>query len=356
MESTVPSWEIENAGATLKSCAAEFDDAFHRATRKTGTRHEQFFSIARRRVKLTFASDALAAQLTPALEHVRTGPGPVELEVALWEGRDEVPPPLPPAWEQARYFPRGRVEGMQHPDLRLVVLPGLGSLSLIDLAASRGWYCAREAGRVAYWESACPLRNMLHAWLARRNVFVLHAAAIGCESGGALLVGKGGSGKSTTSLVGLEAGMLYLGDDCCLGEIVEGRPTLHACYCSAKVCNDALPRLDGLDMRLGNPHRTPDEKAVLFLGGTHSAQLPQHLPLRAILLPKIAADRAAGLEPVTPGQALASLSPSTMMQLADADHRDLAFHAELARTVPAYRLFLNDDRAAIVGAMKSVLS
>ena len=355
MESTLPSREAVDAGAILKSCAVRFEEAFHRAARTTGIKQEHFFDIAGRRVKLTFASTALVAQLTPALEHVRAEPGAADLEVGLWEGADEPAPSLPDAWEQARYFPRGRVPGMEHPNLRLVVFPGLGSVSFVDLVSSRGWYCAAEAARVTYWESAAPLRNLLHAWLARRGAFVLHGAAIGTERGAVLLVGRGGSGKSTTSLLGVTTGMHYLGDDCCLCEMLNGQPFVHAFYNSAKVCNDALPRLNGFHARLGNPNRLPDEKAVFFLAGTHDAQLPKRLRLRAILLPQVTVDRPVSLERVSPGMALAALSPSTMMQLADADQHDLAFHAAMVKSVPAFGLSLNGDQAAILKTMKGLL-
>jgi hypothetical protein len=345
-----------DSDAILRSCAAQFEETLHRAARTSGIKQDHFFAIAGRRVKLTFTSTALAAQLTPALEHVRVEPGAADLEVGLWEGADEPAPPLPAAWEQARYFPRGRVPGMEHPNLRLVVFPGLGSLSLVDLASNRGWYCATEAARVTYWESAAPLRNLLHAWLARRGAFVLHGAAIGTEHGAVLLVGRGGSGKSTTSLLGVTAGMHYLGDDCCLGEMLNGQPFVHAFYSSAKVCNDALPRLNGFHARLGNPNRLPEEKAVFFLAGTHDSQLPQRLPLGAILLPQVTVDRPVRMERVSPGMALAALSPSTMMQLADADQHDLAFHAALVKSVPAFRLSLNGDHAAILDTMKGLLA
>lgn len=356
MKTASHSNETIDAGQFLRSCAAQLDDKFRRAVRTTGHRDERFFSIAGRRVKLTFASRALTEQLSPALEHVRAEPGPVELEVGLWEGRHEPAPSLPEAWERARYFPRGRVPGMEHSNLRLTVMPGVGSISLVDLSADRGWYCVSEAERIAFWESAAPLRNLFHAWLAQRGVFLLHAAAVGTESGAVLLVGKGGSGKSTTALLGLSAGMLYLGDDYCLCELRAGGPLVHALYSSAKVCDDALPRLSGLCARLGNPRRQLDEKAVFFLSGTHDSQLPRILPVRALLLPRISPDRSVALEPVSPGSALAALSPSTMMQLADSDANDLAFHAALARAVPAYRMFVNDDREAILRAMKGLLT
>lgn len=355
MTNLLSAQQVADTGACLRSCAAACHTAFEHAARTTRVRREHCFSIGGHRVKLRFASEALASQLTRAFAHLPSAPGEAELEVELWEGRDEAPPPLPESWMQARYFPRGRLPGMEHPDLRLVILPGATSLSLLDLTSGRGWYCAADAAKVAYWESASPLRSLLHAWLSQRNIFLLHAAAIGNENGAVLLVGKGGSGKSTTALLGLSAGMQFLGDDFCLAEMPGGQPVVHACYSSAKVCNDALPRLNTFRARPGNPDRPPDEKAVFFLRATHGAQLPQHLPVRAILLPHIALDRPVGLEPVSSGRALTALSPSTIMQLPDADRNDLAFHAALAKSIPAYRLSLNPDDASVLAAIKEVL-
>lgn len=344
-----------NTGELLTEYAHRMDEAFLRAVRKSGSQREFFCSVAGQRVRLSIASNALATRFTPALQHIRASPGPAGLNVRLWEGCDEPIPLLPEGWERARYFPRGRIPGMEHPDLRLVVLPGAGSVSLADLSAHQAWYAVTDAARTPFGESAAPLRNLLHAWLARRGIFVLHAAAIGTDRGAVLLVGKGGSGKSTTALVGLIAGMHYLGDDYCSVELLHGEPIVHSLYCSAKACHDAAADLVEINSCRAGSGRSLDEKAVYFFGGTHNAQLPRQAPLRAILLPRIAADRPTMLERATPGETLAALSPSTIMQLPDADGNDLAFHAQVAKAVPAYRLWLNRDRNALLRVIDGVL-
>ena len=74
---------------------------------------------------------------------------------------------------------------------------------------------------------------------------MVHAAAVGDESGGVLLVGRGGSGKSTTALSCLGTQVGYLADDYCLVEMVEG-PRVHSLYTSGKANRGSIARLPRL--------------------------------------------------------------------------------------------------------------
>ena len=65
-----------------------------------------------------------------------------------------------------------------------------------------------------------PIISMAHQFiryftigLGKHKQQVVHAASVGTKDGAVLIVGKGGSGKSTSALACLNAGMYYLGDD-----------------------------------------------------------------------------------------------------------------------------------------------
>src|SRR4029077_10365864 len=91
--------------------------------------------------------------------------------------------------------------------------PALGQLSAYEQATSRAWFWCSNAHELPFWEPAAPFRQVFHWWLPDRGALLLHAAAVGRTEGGVLLVGAGGSGKSTCALSCLTSDLLFAGDD-----------------------------------------------------------------------------------------------------------------------------------------------
>ncbi len=63
------------------------------------------------------------------------------------------------------------------------------------------------------WEMGSPLRLFLHWAYAGAGMRLTHAATLGLNGRGALIVGASGSGKSGTTLAGLLNGLTSVGDD-----------------------------------------------------------------------------------------------------------------------------------------------
>ena len=106
----------------------------------------------------------------------------------------------------------------------------------------------------------------------------MHAGAIGTDGGAVLVVGRGGRGKSTTTLAGLGAGLKYVGDDYVAVE-TKDRPLVHSIYNAGKLEPHHLERFPvlrehatidppGLDGDFEQP------KAVVYV----HAQFPQRRP------------------------------------------------------------------------------
>ena len=81
-----------------------------------------------------------------------------------------------------------------------------------------------------------PFAEILSAWFPTVGMVLLHAAAVGDADGVVLLVGNGGSGKSTTSVVCSRAGLGFLADDFCLLE-PGAPPRVHSIYRSAEAAS-----------------------------------------------------------------------------------------------------------------------
>jgi len=248
----------------------------------------------------------------------------------------------PPPWTVDAYSVRGEVEGLGARCWRAAFQADFGGLSVIDLEQGLAVFWVPDARDLTSSERAAPFLRILHWWLAEKGRQIVHAAAVGNATGGVLLGGAGGSGKSGTALACLNAGLRYSADDYCL--LDPGPPaTAHSMYNSAKVHSRDLARLPFLEPLVDNKDRSRDEKALFFLHQHVPSLLAAEIPLRAILLPTVTASADTRLEPASPADALRALSPSTVSQLPHAGEAAFRAIASLTRGLPAYRLLLGHE-------------
>ena len=80
-------------------------------------------------------------------------------------------------------------------------------------------------------------------WYLDHGVQVLHAGLVGLNGAGILVVGEGGSGKSTTCLAAATAGLAFLGDDFVgIEERDGGWIGPHSLSCTSRTTLDTLQR------------------------------------------------------------------------------------------------------------------
>jgi hypothetical protein len=229
------------------------------------------------------------------------------------------------------------------------------SVSMLDHVARVGICWIASPARVPRYERAAPLRAILDWWGGHHGVRVVHAGAVGTGRGGALLVGKSGSGKSTAVLACLGSGLSYAGDD---GVAVsDGTPPfVHSLYCTAKLRPDHLRRaLPHLAPLLEDSEEAYLGKRMFFLDGDRGAGLAAGFPVKAVLLPSVAGRSRTETRPVSPAAALVALAPSTLFQLPGARRQRLRHMADVLRRVPAYALELGSDLATVAPAIRSIL-
>ena len=215
-------------------------------------------------------------------------------------------------------------------------------LAFLDAEAATGWFWMPDANGLPYWDYTAPFRHLLGWWLDAQGLRQVHGGAVGTEQGGVLLVGAGGSGKSTTALSTLlDERLRYAGDDyVAVGSAPA--PAVHSLYCSGKVHPADLHRLPHLEPALADGAR-PDEKAVFYVEQAFPGRSIAGFPLRAIVVPRVTDRRAARAVPGTRAEALAALAPSTIFQLHPPARDALAWMAGLVRAVPTFVLELGSD-------------
>ncbi|MFC1463693.1 MAG: hypothetical protein ACFLMY_02475 [Candidatus Brachytrichaceae bacterium NZ_4S206] len=329
---------------------AQLYDAFDRAAQRSHTQHRVY--VAGRRVRLLIAGEGMMV-LLPALAHL-IAPDDNDgdaLTICLWDSASTGVKPPPPPWNEAHYGPHGEIRDFNTAELRFAFDLGRGMLYAWSATRRLALCWASDARDLPAYERGAPLLPVWHWWLSGMGDALLHAAAVSDTGMGVLIVGQGGSGKSTTALACLGAGMDYLGDDYCAVSL-GARAHIHSLFCTAKVHHDNLHRLP----HLRQAHRLSEEEKVIFdLRPDFDTRLTQRCELRAILVPAFAGRAGSSLEPVSPGLTLRALAPSTLFQLAGSSAADFARIASVVKQVPCYRLWLGEDINALPAVIKTLL-
>jgi|SRR5579871_983337 len=269
-------------------------------------------------------------------------------DVMVWDGTEpgDLPPRVP--WEPTAPEPLGFVASHSSESLRCAIDIHTDSLTVSNFATgySYVWYPAIDA--LPAWAKASPFRIPLSWWCNRQGIQVVHGAAVGVDGRAALLVGDGGSGKSTTALACALAGFDYLGDDYCAVEPATGK--VHMLYRTAKVFAPTLDLLPALRERVENGDRIASEKGVAFLDPSN-VKLGRSASLSAILLPRVGDARVPKLYPATRDEVIKAVLPSTIGGLMGGTAATPRMILELARSAPAWHLVLAPDMAAVVDAV-----
>jgi len=332
--------------------------AFGAAAIEVGGIVERSYRIGGQSIRLRFAGPALIPKLVPALGHLAHAASSERgLTIYAWDSASTATPPPAGPWggPQSNGAPQTYVS--RGPRVFAVYCSDIHLLYLVDLELNVAFVWCERADAIPYYESGSPARVIFHWWMGARGLHLAHAALIGVPDSGALVIGKGGSGKSNTALACLEAGMLFGGDDHCLVR-TEGAPFAYSLYGSAKLNGGDLERFPRLRPLVANPERLEEDKALVLLHPTRAAQLVDGLPLRAVLLPCITGWSGTRIALASGSSTLLALAPSTILlaQFPRPHRGALAALAALVRAVPCYRLELGTDPAEVAETVKDFLA
>jgi hypothetical protein len=334
------------------------------ADRSRGPALDEVRLIGGLRLRLHVVGPDLARCLLPALDHHARGEKDDgwDVEIRAWDtaSNDAARPWFPDSALDGGTSGPARIEAARlGPHLRVRYQPDERVLSLYDPARAQALFCADDAAALPYWERGAPMRTIFHWIMEERDRCLVHAAAVGRADGGLLIVGRGGSGKSTTALSCLGHGVPYLSDDYCIvGGVATGRARAYSLYSTAKLHHDQLARLphlatwqaDGTD-----GDRTADDKALLFVAQHAAHELVDSFPIRAVVVPVITGGPTTSFGATSAGAALAALAPSSVLQLPGGGADALALLADLVRATPCVELRLGTDIDAIADRLDALL-
>ncbi len=325
-------------------------EGFRRAARAAGT-VERHYRIAGANLRLRFAGGALVPILDPAIAHLAADATPSpDCTIELFDSASTgTPLPLLARslvdllrlrwWEHLDN--RREIKHYHGGHLRAAFHLGPDILSVLDSPKQRAVYWVNDARDLPYYERGYPITNLLNWWLRDRGLVVVHAAVVGNASGAVMLPGKGGSGKSTTTLACTAAGLAIVGDDYCA--MHPGTAIAHSLYNTVKLKADAdVERFSALETFMRHMERVGEgddrQRSMVFLHPHFPGAMTPTLPVRAILVPQVSGLPETSIVRTAAGAALMALAPSTMLQLAGNERDAFRSLVELVRGIPTFRI------------------
>lgn len=308
---------------------------------------------------MNFVGLGLADLTTKTFSHLRDSEQHARpaLTVDLWCDEEQVV--LPEGDEPERTW--GQVADGQfasYNDGMFLELKRPGSITWLDREGGRiiGWRASETS--ISIEELSKPMPLILWSWYFDQGVHIIHSGLLATEHGGALLGGKGGSGKTTSSIAGGLGGMGFLGDDQVgLERLADGTFVGHSLYNSTRLAPDNIGRFPTLvNQTYDLPYETFGEaKHLIFLDGILPRPMPRSVPILAVVLPRLSGASTTSYTPATPAEALLRLAPSSVTMTLRSGAEGFARLSDLIRQVPAYWLDLGPDVTDVPGQVSAIL-
>lgn len=318
------------------------------------------YFIAGKNICLLFYSKILFEKMHKALIHnEKDFDDTPDLTICIWDSISTHTPLILPWINSLLYtYPQEVNTKTTNTDSFLgVYLNGEETLNLYDEKNNTAYFWINNADDLPFWVIAAPLRPIFNWFFSKNNTHLIHGAVVGLNGKSVLLTAKGGSGKSTTSLACLYAGMDYLGDD--YVTIESGNTIMsHSLYNSLKVFPQSLDKFSGLREKVWNKNNidTENEKAIIFLSESFSKQITRTASLDAILIPVIKNTPKTKIVKASKLETMLAMIPTTLFQLSLTKSDKMVELKSIIEKTPCYFLELGYDLNEIPEVIKSFLS
>lgn len=299
------------------------------ATSKTVT-----IKIAGKTILLHFSDENLSCLLTQALSHVKSDCLEEGLNIFVWD-RSQTSGDIPKLpWSYDQFVSHGEICSYSEDNFCIAWQYSSGILSFLDKKKKRALYWIRNREELPIWDLSSPFRSILQWWFEAMGFTMCHTAIVS-KLRGVMLVGKGGSGKSTTSMACVKKGLDFLGDDYCLTYVEKSSVKAYSLYNSMKLTPKSLSFFP--DLAYSSPSF---EKQLVFLD---PVSCKNQCLIHTLFVPKITHAPKTEILPITKREALLELFPTSFFQLTYRQRESFSRMSALVKRVNCYQLGLGDD-------------
>ena len=278
-----------------------------------------------------------------------------DLTIALLSG-SQPPFALPPAWNLPHTDPRhaerlhlsadGTLTALYNPDFHLwMILDHTRRVALMWIS---------DEAQMPFWEEGAPFKVILNWFLASTNMFMVHGGIVGYGRQGCVLLGPGGSGKSTIVAYSFERGLRVGGDDLAIIEECGTSWRGWGLYNALKL--DPTSRIP-IPSGLATAPSTPSgEKKLMRYTDVDPGRFAIETSLTSLVQCVVANRKCSAITPASPAAILRALGPPTVFLLRGHEHRTISRIGRLVRSLPCYRFELGPDPGEAAAVLEAWLS
>lgn len=225
--------------------------------------------------------------------------------------------------------------------------PQRGLLKYFNAETRSGLLAARDLTKLPSWEWFSPLKEFVHLWALEKGAWLAHAAAVGANSlSGLLLVGPGGSGKSTACAQFIQTGGKTCGDDYVLLRKEDAGVCAYGIYLTIKL----VPRFelqDGIQQVSTSKQIAVAEtgKLVHYLNHKISSSLIPQMCIKAIFGLRLVDELAAPIQ--TLGLGYNHFAMSSHGQIPIWLDRSLSVSRSIFESLPKQMLVVRRDKTGL---------
>ena len=230
-------------------------------------------------------------------------------------------------------------------------------LELVCDPASGRAYCSIESatGQHLWLASHVMFTLPLVEMLKRRGIFAVHAGAVAIDGRCILFPGITGSGKSTTSISLVRAGMSFLGDDTVFLRSDPAGLRVLAFPDEIDITDKTARLFPELNAVIDAPRRDGWPKHQLLPEVTYRSDVAWDCAPAVLAFPFLALGTPTSVEPMPQREALLELMPNVPVTDAPSSQAHLDSLADLVRGTRSYRLRLGSDLARLPDLVRDLV-
>jgi len=324
---------------------------FQEREKQLSDSHERYLKVANGLiVRLKFAGEHMVAPFMRAFAHLDTASvDDPDLTICIWDNPSSAEKVLLCPFD----FDPEQTGRHKCGNLHIGFEPWPPRISLYSPEKKLAMFWIGDIDKFPWYEQCRPLRNIMHWWARRSGWYMVHAACIGTETGGIVLTGPKGAGKSTTALSSLSSVLSYLADDLCLLGFDNQQAVAYSLHTTGKL--EGFDRLPGLQQHVYNQHRAEGEKAFLYINECFPEKLLTKTPVVAIVVPAVTNSTRSELVRISSNEAFQVLAGSSNTELKAAGADNFFGAYKLCKTLPCYRLKSGSDLEELNRVLKELI-